>query len=215
MKKIISTVMAFALAGVMAVSAFAAGSGYTKDQLKTIAESYVSQAPSYGLTILSSDVNTAIDALTAPEEVDVEAIKVAVKNAKDAIAKSDSQSEITKIVNNALNEMKAACGSNAIEIGGIYAELTVDGFAKISGSATVCGASVEAQATMKAVAPEWTDDSNKTENSGAVSAAGSASSAVSGVIKATGMNTTGAAVVALSVVSVLGLAAVKARKLGE
>lgn len=42
-----------------------------------------------------------------------------------------------------------------------------------------------------------------------------AAASTAGVIKATGLNTTGAAVVALAVASVLGAAAVKARKLGE
>lgn len=214
MKKILSTVVAFALAGVLAVSAFAAGSGYTKDQLKNMAASYMPVAASYGVSVSANDVNTAIDALTAPEEVDVEAIKAAAKNAKDAIAKSNSQSEINKIVVSALNEMKAACGSNTIEIGQISVELTVNGVAKINGSVTVNGVTVNAQGDMKATAPVWTDDS-KQENNGSSNAAAPASTAAAGVIKATGMNTASVAVVALSVVAVLGVAAVKARKLGE
>ena len=62
-------------------------------------------------------------------------------------------------------------------------------------------------------APEWTDSSSKADSTTAATSGAAASTA--GVIKATGLNTTGAAVVALAVASVLGVAAVKARKLGE
>ena len=81
-------------------------------------------------------------------------------------------------------------------------------------SVTVNGQTVTASKTTapdSSKAPTYTDSS---KNDTTTATSGAAAS-TAGVIKATGLNTTGAAVVALAVASVLGAAAVKARKLGE
>ena len=80
---------------------------------------------------------------------------------------------------------------------------------KVGGGTISASKTTEANEARK---PEWTDSSKKGSTTAATSGA---AASTAGVIKATGLNTTGAAVVALAVASVLGVAAVKARKLGE
>lgn len=215
MKKVISTVAALALAGALATSAFAAGSGYTKDELKAKAAEYASQAASYGVSM--DQVNAAIDGLTDPASVDVAAVKAAAEKAQAALQTANSQTEIGNIVNTALAEMKAAAGNNSVEVGNVSVQLNLDGSATVKAEVKVGSATVTAEKTTAANAdraPQWTDSSNKA-NSTTTAATSGAAASTAGVIKATGLNTTGAAVAALAVVSVLGAAAVKARKLGE
>lgn len=214
MKKVISTVAALALAGAMATSAFAAGSGYTKEELKAKAADYASQAASYGVSM--DQVNAAIDGLTDPASVDVAAVKAAAEKAQAALQTANSQTEIGNIVDTALAEMKAAAGNNSVEVGNVSVQLNLDGSATVKAEVKVGSATITAEKTTAANAdrtPEWTDSSNKAGSTTAATSGAAASTA--GVIKATGLNTTGAAVAALAVVSVLGVAAVKARKLGE
>lgn len=214
MKKVVSTVAALALAGALATSAFAAGSGYTKDELKAKASAYASQASAYGVSM--DQVNAAIDGLQDPASVDVEAVKAAATKAQAALQTANSQTEIANIVNTALTEMKAAAGNNTVEVGDVQVQLNLDGSATVKASVKVGSTTVTAEkstAANTARKPEWTDSSKKDSSTTAATSGAAASTA--GVIKATGLNTTGAAVVALSVVSVLGVAAVKARKLGE
>ena len=212
MKKVISTVAALALAAAMATSAFAAGSGYTKDELKAKAAEYSNQAAAYGVDM--AQVNAAIDGLTDPASVDVAAVKAAAAKAQAALQTANSQKEITDIVNTALTEMKAAAGNNSVEVGDVTVQLNLDGSATVKASVKVGGVTITAEKSTPANAeraPEWTDSSKKDTTTATSGAAAS----TAGVIKATGLNTTGAAVVALAVASVLGAAAVKARKLGE
>ena len=214
MKKVISTVAALALAAAMATSAFAAGSGYTKDQLKAKAAEYSSQAAAYGVDM--NQVNAAIDGLTDPASVDVAAVKAAADKAQAALKTANSQTEIGNIVDTALAEMKAAAGNNSVEIGNVSVQLNLDGSATVKAEVKVGGVTISAAKTTEANEarkPVWTDSSNKADSTTAATSGAAASTA--GVIKATGLNTTGAAVVALAVASVLGVAAVKARKLGE
>ena len=211
MKKVISTVAALALAAAMATSAFAAG-GYSKDELKAIAGGYAGQAAAYGISM--DQVNAAIDGLTDPASVDVDAVKAAAVKAQAALQTANSQKEITDIVNTALTEMKAAAGNNSVEVGDVTVQLNLDGSATVKASVKVGGVAITAEKSTPANAeraPEWTDSS---KNDTTTATSGAAAS-TAGVIKATGLNTTGAAVVALAVASVLGAAAVKARKLGE
>lgn len=211
MKKVISTVAALALAGALATSAFAAG-GYSKDELKAIAGGYAGQAAAYGVSM--DQVNAAIDGLTDPASVDVDAVKAAAVKAQAALQTANSQKEITDIVNTALTEMKAAAGNNSVEVGDVTVQLNLDGSATVKASVKVGGVAITAEKSTPANAeraPEWTDSSKKDTTTATSGAAAS----TAGVIKATGLNTTGAAVVALAVASVLGAAAVKARKLGE
>ncbi|OUN16701.1 hypothetical protein B5G38_04150 [Gemmiger sp. An87] len=211
MKKVISTVAALALAAAMATSAFAAG-GYSKDELKAIAGGYAGQAAAYGVSM--DQVNAAIDGLTDPASVDVDAVKAAAVKAQAALQTANSQKEITDIVNTALTEMKAAAGNNSVEVGDVTVQLNLDGSATVKASVKVGGVAITAEKSTPANAeraPEWTDSSKKDTTTATSGAAAS----TAGVIKATGLNTTGAAVVALAVASVLGAAAVKARKLGE
>ena len=211
MKKVISTVAALALAAAMATSAFAAG-GYSKDELKAIAGGYAGQAAAYGVSM--DQVNAAIDGLTDPASVDVDAVKAAAVKAQAALQTANSQKEITDIVNTALTEMKAAAGNNSVEVGDVTVQLNLDGSATVKASVKVAGVAITAEKSTPANAeraPEWTDSS---KNDTTTATSGAAAS-TAGVIKATGLNTTGAAVVALAVASVLGAAAVKARKLGE
>lgn len=211
MKKVISTVAALALAAAMATSAFAAG-GYSKDELKAIAGGYAGQAAAYGVSM--DQVNAAIDGLTDPASVDVDAVKAAAVKAQAALQTANSQKEITDIVNTALTEMKAAAGNNSVEVGDVTVQLNLDGSATVKASVKVGGVAITAEKSTPANAeraPEWTDSS---KNDTTTATSGAAAS-TAGVIKATGLNTTGAAVVALAVASVLGAAAVKARKLGE
>lgn len=213
MKKVISTVAALALAAAMATSAFAAGSGYTKDELKAKAAEYSNQAAAYGVDM--AQVNAAIDGLTDPASVDVAAVKAAAEKAQAALKTANSQTEIGNIVDTALAEMKAAAGNNSVEIGDVSVQLNLDGSATVKADVKVGGVSITASKTTVANtdrAPEWTDSSKKDSTTAATSGA---AASTAGVIKATGLNTTGAAVVALAVASVLGVAAVKARKLGE
>lgn len=213
MKKVISTVAALALAAAMATSAFAAGSGYTKDELKAKAAEYSNQAAAYGVDM--AQVNAAIDGLTDPASVDVAAVKAAAEKAQAALKTANSQTEIGNIVDTALAEMKAAAGNNSVEVGDVSVQLNLDGSATVKADVKVGGVSITASKTTVANtdrAPEWTDSSKKDSTTAATSGA---AASTAGVIKATGLNTTGAAVVALAVASVLGVAAVKARKLGE
>ena len=214
MKKVISTVAALALAAAMATSAFAAGSGYTKDELKAKAAEYSNQAAAYGVDM--AQVNAAIDGLTDAKSVDVAAVKAAAEKAQAALQTANSQTEIGNIVDTALAEMKAAAGNNSVEIGNVSVQLNLDGSATVKADVKVGGVTISAAKSTAANAdraPEWTDSSNKADSTTAATSGAAASTA--GVIKATGLNTTGAAVVALAVASVLGVAAVKARKLGE
>ena len=214
MKKVISTVAALALAAAMATSAFAAGSGYTKDELKAKAAEYSNQAAAYGVDM--AQVNAAIDGLTDPASVDVAAVKAAAEKAQAALQTANSQTETGNIVDTALAEMKAAAGNNSVESGDVSVQLNLDGSATVKAEVKVGGVSITASKTTVANtdrAPEWTDSSSKAVSTTAATSGAAASTA--GVIKATGLNTTGAAVVALAVASVLGVAAVKARKLGE
>lgn len=214
MKKVISTVAALALAAVMATSAFAAGSGYTKDELKAKAADYSSKASAYGVDI--NQVYAAIDGLTDPASVDVAAVKAAADKAQAALKTANSQTEIGNIVDTALAEMKAAAGNNSVEVGGVSVQLNLDGSATVKADVKVGGVTISASKTTAANdarKPVWTDSSKKADSTTAATSGAAASTA--GVIKATGLNTTGAAVVALAVASVLGVAAVKARKLGE
>ena len=213
MKKVISTVAALALAAAMATSAFAAGSGYTKDELKAKAAEYSNQAAAYGVDM--AQVNAAIDGLTDPASVDVAAVKAAAEKAQAALKTANSQTEIGNIVDTALAEMTAAAGNNSVEVGDVSVQLNLDGSATVKADVKVGGVSITASKTTVANtdrAPEWTDSSKKDSTTAATSGA---AASTAGVIKATGLNTTGAAVVALAVASVLGVAAVKARKLGE
>lgn len=213
MKKVVSTVAALALAAAMATSAFAAGSDYTKDELKAKAAEYSSVASSYGVDM--AQVNAAIDGLTDPASVDVAAVKAAAEKAQAALKTANSQTEIGNIVDTALAEMKAAAGNNSVEIGTVSVQLNLDGSATVKADVKVGGVTISASKTTEANEarkPEWTDSSKKDSTTAATSGA---AASTAGVIKATGLNTTGAAVVALAVASVLGVAAVKARKLGE
>ena len=209
MKKVISTVAALALAAAMATSAFAA-EGH--DALKAEAAKYADQAKAYGVSM--DQVNAAIDGLTDPDSVDVAADKAAAAKAQATLQTANSQKEITDIVNTALTEMKAAAGNNSVEVGDVTVQLNLDGSATVKASVKVGGVTITAEKSTPANAeraPEWTDSSKKDTTTATSGAAAS----TAGVIKATGLNTTGAAVVALAVASVLGAAAVKARKLGE
>lgn len=213
MKKVVSTVAALALAAAMATSAFAAGSGYTKDELKAKAADYSSKASAYGVDI--NQVYAAIDGLTDAKSVDVAAVKAAAEKAQAALKTANSQTEIGNIVDTALAEMKAAAGNNSVEIGDVSVQLNLDGSATVKADVKVGGVTISASKTTEANEarkPEWTDSSKKGSTTAATSGA---AASTAGVIKATGLNTTGAAVVALAVASVLGVAAVKARKLGE
>ena len=213
MKKVISAAAALALAGVMATSAFAADTGYTKDQLieKAAQAGYTAQASSYGV-----DLNAAINALSSPETVDLDAVKAAVSKAETALKTADSQAEITNIINTAVSDLQAAAGNNSISVSDVSVALYLNGSAKISANVKVGGTSFAVSKTTDANenrAPEWTDSSKKDTTTGA--ATSGTTTSTTGVIKATGLNTAGAAAVAMAVASVLGVAAVKARKLGE
>ena len=120
-------------------------------------------------------------------------------------------------VEKAFNAVEAAVGeenAKVISLGDVNVSLALDGSFTVSASVNVNGQTVTASKTTapdSSKAPTYTDSS---KNDTTTATSGAAAS-TAGVIKATGLNTTGAAVVALAVASVLGAAAVKARKLGE
>lgn len=211
MKKIVSTVVALALACAMATSAFAA-SGYTKAQLK---ERVAAEAAAYGASEYVDEANSIIDALTEEQaaKIDPADVKSIVDEGQAALANANTQDEVLTVVQNAASRLQGVLtnAGASVEVGVSSVVLNLDGTAVVTASITVNGSTVTATASAAAQAPEWTDSSKKD-----TTAAGSnAAASNSGVIKATGLNTTGAAVVALAAACVLGTAAVKARKQGE
>lgn len=211
MKKIVSTVVALALACAMATSAFAA-SGYTKAQLK---ERVAAEAAAYGASEYVDEANSIIDALTEEQaaKIDPADVKSIVDEGKAALANANTQDEVLTVVQNAASRLQGVLtnAGASVEVGVSSVVLNLDGTAVVTASITVNGSTVTATASAAAQAPEWTDSSKKD-----TTAAGSnAAASNSGVIKATGLNTTGAAVVALAAACVLGTATVKARKQGE
>ena len=213
MKKVISTVASLALAAVMATSAFAASS----EELKGYAAEYYNtyNGKSYGVSL--DAVYSAIDALPDANAVDVAAVKAAADTAKAELDKADSQAAVKAAIEKAFSAGEAAVGeenAKVISLGDVNVSLALDGSFTVSASVNVNGITVTASKTTAAdpsKAPTYTDSSKKDTTTATSGAAAS----TAGVIKATGLNTTGAAVVALAVASVLGVAAVKARKLGE
>ena len=218
MKKVVSTVAALALAAAMATSAFAADTGYTKEDLKAMAAANAGTAAAYGVTL--DELNASIDALVAPEDVNVAAVKAALETAQKDLATANTQVGMASVIEKAQADLTAAAGaSNKVTFTDLSVQLNLDGSAKVSGAMAVNGTVVaNAEKTTEASEsrkPEWTDSSKKTETATSGTAQSGAAASTAGVIKATGLNTTGAAVAALAVASVLGVAAVKARKLGE
>lgn len=213
MKKVISTVAALALAAAMATSAFAADA----NELKGYAAEYYNayNGASYGVSL--DAVNSAIDALPNAEAVDVAAVKAAADTAKAELDAANSQAAVKAAVEKAFNAVEAAVGeenAKVISLGDVNVSLALDGSFTVSASVNVNGQTVTASKTTapdSSKAPTYTDSS---KNDTTTATSGAAAS-TAGVIKSTGLNTTGAAVVALAVASVLGAAAVKARKLGE
>ena len=209
MKKVISIVAALALATAMATSAFAADTGYTKEQLKA---KVAIQAQKYGVS--ADAANQVIDALTEEQAkaLDVDVMQAAVEEAVATISGVNKQSDVAKAVDKAVDSLQkelARVGAT-VEVSNPEVVLNADGTVTAKATVSVNGAPVSVAGAGQAQAP-WTDSSKNDTNNVTSGAAASTAN----VIKATGLNTTGAAVVALAVASVLGAAAVKARKLGE
>ncbi len=213
MKKVISTVAALALAAAMATSAFAADA----NELKGYAAEYYNayNGASYGVSL--DAVNSAIDALPNAKAVDVAAVKAAADTAKAELDAANSEAAVKAAVEKAFNAVEAAVGeenAKVINLESVSANLALDGSFTVFAKVSVNGQTVTASKTTapdSSKAPTYSDGS---KNDTTTATSGAAAS-TAGVIKATGLNTTGAAVVALAVASVLGAAAVKARKLGE
>lgn len=197
MKKVISTVAALAMAGVMATSAFAAASGKTAAELQAIAAPYASTASAYGVNL-----NDMIASLSNPEAVDVDAVKAAVVELKATMDKVPDADTATAAINKAAAAIKTATADQVVLSGVVNAASN-----KITVTATVGGK------TFKATAEDLVYTGVGADGKGTTTSGTSTST--NGVIKATGLNTTGVAAAALAVASVLGVAAVKARKQGE
>lgn len=208
MKKIISTVVALALAAVMATAAFAANTGYTKEELKAKA---AVQAQKYGVS--ADAANQVIDALTEDQAkaLDLDVMQAAVEEAAAAVSGTNNKTNVVNAVNKAVDSIQKELTrvGATVEVGTPEISLKADGTVEVKAPVTVNGASVTVAGAGKAQA----QSGSSSESTGTTTSGAAASTA--GVIKATGLNTTGAAVVALAVASVLGAAAVKARKLGE
>ena len=198
MKKVISTVAALAMAGVMATSAFAAASGKTAAELQAIAAPYASTASAYGVNL-----NDMIASLSNPEAVDVDAVKATVVELKATMDKVPDADTATAAINKAAAAIKTATADQVVLSGVVNAASN-----KITVTATVGGK------TFKATAEDLVYTGVGADGKGTTSGTGTSTS-TNGVIKATGLNTTGVAAAALAVASVLGVAAVKARKQGE
>ena len=206
MKKVISTVAALALAAAMATSAFADDA----NELKGYAAEYYNayNGASYGVSL--DAVNSAIDALPNAEAVDVAAVKAAADTAKAELDAANSQAAVKAAVEKAFNAVEAAVGeenAKVISLGDVNVSLALDGSFTVSASVNVNGQTVTASKTTapdSSKAPTYTDSS---KNDTTTATSGAAAS-TAGVIKASGLNTTGAAVVALAVASGLGAAAV-------
>lgn len=197
MKKVISTVAALAMAGVMATSVFAAASGKTAAELQAIAAPYASTAAEYGV-----NVNDMIASLSKPEAVDVDAVKAAALDLKATMSKVPDADTATAAINKAAAAIKTATDGQVVLSGVVDVANN-----KVTVTATVEG--VPFKATVPG-APLYTGEG--ADGKGTTSGTGNSTN---GVIKATGLNTTGVAAAALAVASVLGVAAVKARKQGE
>lgn len=189
MKKTISIVLASVLVFALAIPAMAAGSGNTKAEL--LAKVSASGAPS----AYQDMANTYVNALTEDEAAAIDAAAVKAI-ASDVQAKFVACTLTVADINNAVASANAALPASAqVTVGDISVNpgtgaVSVAITAKGLGSTTVPG-------TMPI-----------TSTSG-----GGSTGSGSGVIKTTGMNAMQAVIaLALAVVSVLGVAAVKARK---
>ena len=204
MKKLVSTVAALALAGAMATSAFAAPSGYTADQLHRIADKHAGLASTYGVDI--NGVHSAIDALADPAAVDVPAIEAAINEARAVVDdKTSSAADVTKALTTAGEKIEAATGAqNNVELKLDMVDVNEEGKVTVKGTVTVAGApAFEAETVVEA------EDAPAENGTTGGTSTGTSNS---GVIKPTGLNTAGVAVAGLAVASVMGVAAVKARK---
>lgn len=199
MKKVISTVAVLAMAGVMATSAFAAGSGKTAAELQAMAAPYASTAATYGV-----NVNDMIASLSNPEAVDVDAVKAAAVELKATMDKVPDADTATAAINKAAAAIKTATADQVVLSGVVNAASN-----KITVTATVGGK------TFTATAEDLVYTGVGADGKGTSTSTSGTSTSTNGVIKATGLNTTGVAAAALAVASVLGVAAVKARKQGE
>ena len=215
MKKVISTIAALALAAVMATSAFAATT-VTKEDLKN----WVSKASVPSSVVDASSVksvaNQVIDALTDEQVANLSKESLqsdfAVATEKVEKAGNDKAALVTVASDlNAMVEKRLEALGATVEMPTWAVEVYLNEFAlKPTSNLVVNGQEISVPEVRGEVKASAANNGSTT-----TTATSGAAASTAGVIKATGLNTTGAAVVALAVASVLGAAAVKARKLGE
>lgn len=193
MKKVVSTVAALALAGVMATSAFAA----TTAELQEVANKYKGTLAGYGVT--AQEVDSLVNALDA-SKVDAARAEKAVRDLEALVNnKTLNAADVQKNLDNAVAELKAALGGQ-VEIDYGMIDVNADGKVTLPNGVKV---------TVNGVTADTNPVAFEAEGAAATTtpAAGN-----NGVIKTTGLNTAGVAAMGLAVVSALGVAAVKAKK---
>lgn len=194
MKKLISVALVLVLALALSVSAFAA-TNYSRDQLTgMINGNNIATASQKALAL--QVVNEMTDAQIAAVDADI--IKA---QAEGVQTKVNAGTLSAADVDAAINAINAALGSDVKVSLSDLAIDTAKGTVTAKATATVGGKAVVTNAS---VAGDWKVNSGSTTTT----------PVTTGVIKSTGSNLqTAATVVALTVVGVLGVATVKARKL--
>lgn len=201
MKKVISLLMVLALACLLCVPAFAAGTAYTQDQLKTLVSTKVPAE-------YQAAANEVVAKLTGGATVnDPAAVKAAATSLQNTLTSTKDAAAVEAAIKSAASVVSAQVTEISIDPAAVSVNVDIyTGKVTVSVPVVVGDQTVTPTVETKAAQIYWTDSSKKTSATVAATTAG--------VIKATGFDSTSLVLVVLAVAGILSVATVKARKLG-
>lgn len=206
MKKVFALLMVLVLACALCVPALAAN---TKDYTKADLAALSGKVPAELKSAYDSVVNTMQDGEKVT--VDVDAVKAVKARVENAMANETNPATLQATLDSAAKDLDSAVTGLSVR----DLKVSVDALSgKVTVSATVSVNDKAVSVSAAATAPNAKDEPKKDSgSSGSSNTTSNTAAAASSVIKATGFDTTAVVMVVLAIAGVLGVAAVKARKL--